>query len=73
MFARVRKAVLAGFGAAVSALVTAAVQKGDWHLGLPEVGAAVVLGLAAGLAVWRVPNAGPKPPEGVTGRYTGNL
>ena len=69
---RVRKAVLAGLGATVTALVTAYVQSGRMP-GWPEVGTAVGLGVASGLAVWRVENADPKPPAGVSGRYAGNL
>jgi hypothetical protein len=64
---RVRKALLAGVGAALTGLITAAVQKGAAP-GWGEVGAAVGLGIAAALAVWRVPN-GPTPPAGVAGRY----
>jgi hypothetical protein len=64
---RIRKAVLAGLATAVSALLTAAMQSGKLP-GVPELGAALALGVAAAWAVWRVPNA-PQPPAGVTGRY----
>ena len=53
---RVRKALVAGVGAALTALITAAVQ----HGGIPDaaaIGSAVALGVAAAWAVWRVPNA----------------
>jgi hypothetical protein len=56
--ARIRKAIVAGLLAAAGALVTA-VSNGT-ALSWPVVGAAVGVGVAAALAVWRVPNA--KPP-----------
>jgi hypothetical protein len=65
--ARIRKALLAGLGAALTGLITATVQKGAAP-GWGEVWAALGLGIAAALAVYRVPNA-PTPPAGVTGRY----
>jgi hypothetical protein len=64
---RVRKALLAGVGAALTGLITAAEQSGKMP-GVPELGAAVALGIVAAWAVWRVPNA-PTPPDGVAGRY----
>lgn len=54
--AKIRKALMAAAGAAVAALVTAAMARG----GMPtaaEIGAALGLGVAAGWAAWRVPNA----------------
>jgi len=70
MLARVRKALVAGLGAFASGLIAAGVQKGSVQLGWPEVLAAAGLGVAAGLATWRVPNS-PRPPVGVTGQYVG--
>jgi hypothetical protein len=72
MFARIRKAVLAGLGATVAALVTAFVQSGRAP-GAPEIGAAVGTGVLAGWLVWRVPNATPAPPAGVSGTYGGRI
>lgn len=69
MIARIRKALLAGFGASATGLIAAATQKGGMP-GWPEIGACVGLGVAAALAVWGVPN-GPTPPVGVTGQYVG--
>ena len=65
---RVRKAVLAGLGATVSALVGATLQKGGTP-GVGEVVAAVLAGVLVGVGTWRVPNAAPTPPPGVTGPY----
>ncbi len=64
MLSRIRKAIVAGISAAVSALLAAAIQKGDPRLGWPETLAALALGVAAGVATWRIPNA--KTPAGVT-------
>jgi hypothetical protein len=72
MFSKIRKAVMAFVGAFVAGLLSAAAQRGGYP-GWPEVGVALGLGFVAALAVWKVPNAGPRPPEGVTGRYAGNL
>lgn len=52
---RVRKAVAAGVGAAVST-VLGAVASGD-QLDERTVGAAVAAGIVVGWGVWRVPNA----------------
>lgn len=65
---RIRKAVAAFFGALVTALVAAVVQQGGVP-GWPAVLTALAVAASAGWAVWRVPNAGPKPPAGVTGPY----
>lgn len=53
---KVRKALVAAVGAFISAEATAAITAGGWP-GWAETGAAVGLGVAAGFAVWRVPNA----------------
>lgn len=71
MFARVRKAVVAGVAAGITALVGAAVQNGSVTLGLPQLLTALGAAIVAGLAVYRVPNT-PTPPAGVTGTYVGN-
>jgi hypothetical protein len=63
MFSRIRKAVLAGIVAAITGAIGAAVQKGDPRIGWPEVGAALAAGLAAGWAVWRVPNTRSSAPS----------
>jgi hypothetical protein len=55
MLARVRKAIAAGVGAALTGLFTAAIQAGKTP-GWPEVGAALLLGVGAGWATWRIPN-----------------
>ena len=68
--ARVRKALIAAAGAFVAGVVAAAVQKGGVP-GAAELGAAAGIAIAAGLTAWRVPNAGPTPPAGVTGQYVG--
>lgn len=62
MLARIRKALLAGLGATVAALLGAWVQSGrapSW----PEIGTAVGAGVAFGWGVWRVPNAPAEPPR----------
>lgn len=61
MLARIRKAIAAGIGAALTGLITAAIQKGSAAIDWPEVLAALGLGLAAGLATWKVRNQ-PTPP-----------
>lgn len=57
-FAQVRKAVGAAVLAAATALVTAS-QKGP--IGTPDYIAAVVAALIAGVGVFLIPNAPPKP------------
>lgn len=57
---KVRKALVAGAGAFASALLAAAAQDGGWP-GWPGVGVAVGAGVAAGWAVWRVPNQSARP------------
>lgn len=56
MLAKVRKAVVAGLGAAVAAIVTAAqdgaLNTGDWVT-------VVVAGVTVAYATWQVPNAAP--------------
>ena len=58
---KVRKALVAAVGAFIAAEVAAAVKTGGWP-GWAETGTAAGLGVAAGLAVWRVPNATDAPP-----------
>lgn len=57
---KIRKAIIAGAGAFVTGIVSAAVQDGHWP-GWPEVGTSLGLAIAAALAAWRVPNATSKP------------
>ncbi len=73
MIARIRKAVLAGLTAAAAGTLLGAYVRTGTMPGWPEVGAAVGVGVAAGWAVYRVPNAPPRLPEGVnpTGPYVG--
>lgn len=54
--ARARKALLAAAGAFVTAAVATAVQAGGWP-GWPALGTALGVAVAAGLAVYRTPNA----------------
>jgi hypothetical protein len=59
MLAHIRKAVVAGLGAAVTAVVAAAqdgsLDQGDWVT-------VALAGLAVGLATWSVPNKTVVPP-----------
>jgi len=55
---RIRKALVAGVGAALSAYVAASAQKGGVP-GTAELAVAVVAGLVVAWGVWRAPN---KPP-----------
>jgi hypothetical protein len=54
--ARIRKALLAAGAAFVTGIAAAAAQKGGLP-GWPEVGAALGLAIAAGVAVYKVKNA----------------
>jgi hypothetical protein len=60
MFARIRKAVIAGATAGVGAAVTVLAKSG-WHLDAVTVGQAaaafVGAGVLAGWATWATPNA----------------
>ena len=69
MLARIRKAVIAGFGAALAAVGAAYVQQApananEWvTLAFAALGAGVIVGFAT----WRVPNA--VAPASVPSRY----
>jgi len=58
MIARIRKAVLAGLGAGVSAAVGALVAAGslDQEQVSKAIGVGVAAAVAVGWATWRVPN-----------------
>lgn len=71
MLARARKALVAGVAAGITALVSAAVQNGSITLGGAQLSVAIGAAVAAAIATWSVPNAGPKPSAGVTGEYVG--
>ena len=71
MFARIRKALVAGLAAGITALVAAAVQNGSITLGAAQLSVALGAAITAAIATYGVPNAGPKPPAGVTGQYVG--
>ena len=63
MFARIRKAVVAGIGAALAAFISAMINSAtEGVVNRDEVakaiGAAIVAGLAVGGATWGVRNAG---------------
>lgn len=72
-FSKIRKAITAGFataaGAVVSSITTNGLPSGanEW---VQLIGAALVVGALAGIAVWRIPNAGPAGP-GKPGRFPG--
>jgi hypothetical protein len=59
MLARIRKALIAGFGAGVGAGV-AVIVKANWHLDSVTIsqalGAVIIVGGPVGWATWRVPN-----------------
>jgi hypothetical protein len=55
---KIRKAVLAGVGSAVTAIVTPLVN--GTALSWPIVASAVVAGIVFGYGVWRTPNAPAK-------------
>ena len=59
MFKYILKALVAGGGAFIAAEVGAAINAGGYP-GWPETGAALGLGVAAGVAVFKTRN-GPKP------------
>ena len=72
MLARIRKALVAGLAAGVTALVAAAVQNGSITLGPAQLSVALGAAITAAIATWATPNARPKPPAGVTGPYVGS-
>lgn len=72
MLARAKKALYAAGGAFVTGLIAAAVQKGGVP-GAAEIGAALGVGVATGIATYWAKNAPPAPPAGVTGTKVNEL